>query len=490
MLFNSPEFGIFLIIVFVFYWSVGKRNLKTRNILLLLSSYFFYGWWDWRFLGLLVGISISNFFIGRKINNSSEERKTKNWLYTGIFLNLAVLVFFKYFNFFMDGLIDVASALGVNLTMNAIQIILPLGISFYVFLSLSYLIDIYNRTLTEKYNITDVLLSLGFFPIILAGPIQRPSMLLPQIKMRKEFNPDLAVDGLRQILWGLFVKIAVADNLAVHVNEVFPNYSEYSGSTLFVVNVYYAIQIYADFSGYSNIAIGVAKLFGFRLSKNFAYPYFSRNISEFWKRWHITLTTWFRDYLFMPLSTSLSGKTKTQRILNLKTPSFIYIIASIITWALTGLWHGANYTFIVWGIINGIFLIMFNLQNQPRKKLLKRIGISNGNFLIITLESTFTFIIIMVSWIFFRADNLNHAFNYIKSICSKSFFTQPEYFSTKLLFIIPFFIIFEWVQRKKEHALQIQNIKHRSIRWGIYLLISFIVLMFGGGAQKFIYFQF
>ncbi len=328
---------------------------------------------------LLVLLSLANYFIGIQIEKNETNRKGKFWLISGLIANIGVLGVFKYFNFFIDGFINLVSLVGYDLPRSTTKIILPLGISFYVFLSLSYIIDIYKKNLNANRNIIEVLLALSFFPIILAGPIQRPVSLLPQITKRREFNYSQAVDGLKQILWGLFVKVVIADNLAVFVDDFFLNYSNYSGSTLLLGAIFYSIQIYADFSGYSDMAIGIAKLFGFSLMRNFAYPYFSRDITEFWKRWHISLTTWFRDYVFLPISFTVSWRIKGEKILFIKTDLFIYIVASTITWFLTGLWHGANYTFIIWGLIHGFFLIVYRIQKNPRKKLFKRIGITNNH---------------------------------------------------------------------------------------------------------------
>ena len=310
MVFNSVEFAVFLPIVFGLYWIIVSKNLKQQNILLVITSYIFYGWWDWRFLFLLILLSLANYFIGLEIDKNQEGIKGKTWFIFGLVINLGVLGLFKYFNFFIDSFIDLISLIGYNLPRSTTKIILPLGISFYTFLSLSYLIDIQRKTLKANKNLEEVLLALSFFPIILAGPIQRPVSLLPQIGKKREFNYAQAADGLKQILWGLFTKVVIADNLAVLVDELFLNYSDYSGSTLFIGAIFYSIQIYADFSGYSDMAIGIAKLFGFSLMRNFAYPYFSRDITEFWKRWHISLVTWFRDYVFFPISFSVSWRLK------------------------------------------------------------------------------------------------------------------------------------------------------------------------------------
>jgi D-alanyl-lipoteichoic acid acyltransferase DltB (MBOAT superfamily) len=412
------------------------------------------------------------------------------WLSTGLVLNIGVLLIFKYYNFFIDSFIDLLSTVGYDLPRSTTRIILPVGISFYVFLSLSYLLDIYRKKMDPEKRILDVLLSLSFFPIILAGPIQRPASLLPQIQKKREYNYSQAVDGLKQIVWGLFVKIAVADQLAPYVDDIFLNYSDYSGSTLLVGAVYYSVQIYADFSGYSNIAIGTSKLFGFNIMRNFAYPYFARDITEFWKRWHISLTTWFRDYLFLPVSFAVSWRTRSEKVLGIKTDIFIYIVASSITWSLTGLWHGANYTFIIWGLIHGFLLVIYQWQRKPRKKLFKRTGISNDLPVIIGIETVFTLMIVLLAWIFFRAENTHQAFAYISGLFSWSLFSLPKVHPILITLLAMSFFLAEWLQRQKEHALQIENIGSRFLRWGIYYGIVLIILFYAGGKQEFIYLQF
>ena len=490
MLFNSIEFGIFFLIVFILYWFVVNKNLKLQNVLLLLASYFFYGWWDWRFLILLVLISILNYFIGIRIDKNDTDKKKKIWLIVGLIINIGILGAFKYYNFFVDSFIDLMSFIGFNLTKSTTKIIIPLGISFYVFLSLSYIIDIYKQNLNANKNIVEVLLTLSFFPIILAGPIQRPTALLPQITNKREFNYDQAVDGLKQFLWGLFAKAVTADNLSLYVDNIFLNFHNYSGSTLAIGAIFYTIQIYADFSGYSNMAIGIAKLLGFSLMQNFAYPYFSRDISQFWKRWHISLVTWFRDYVFLPLSFTISGRIKSEKVLFIKSDLFIYIVASIVTWFLTGLWHGANYTFILWGMIHGFFLILYQWQRNPRKKLFKRIGVNNKNSVIIIIETIVTMMIIIIAWVFFRSNSIQEAFLFLKGLFSESLFKIPECNPTNISFILIIFFAAEWLQRNKQHALHLENIESIIIRWGIYLSVILMILYLGGSQQNFIYFQF
>jgi alginate O-acetyltransferase complex protein AlgI len=490
MIFNSAEFAIFLFLVFLLYWLVTDNHLKAQNILLLVVSYIFYGWWDWRILFLLIFLSVTNYVIGISIENNKRGKSRKNWLIAALVINIGVLVVFKYYNFFIDSFIDLVSLIGYHLPRSTTKIILPIGISFYIFMSISYILDIYKEKLHACKSIIEVLLSLGFFPIILAGPIQRPSLLLPQITRKREFSYDQAVDGLRQILWGLFMKVVVADNLGYYVDKIFLNYSQYSGSTLLIGALYYAIQIYADFSGYSHIAIGTGKLLGFNLMRNFNYPYFSRNIAEFWKRWHISLTTWFRDYVFLPLSFSVSWRIKNERVLFMKSDLFIYVTASLVTWFLTGLWHGANYTFIIWGMIHGSFLIAYQWQKRPRKKLFKKFKINNNSWIIIVLETLITLVIIMIAWVVFRADNVPQALAYLSKLFSPSILSMPEVFSIKMVILIAILITLEWMQRDKEHAMQIGSVKSGFVRWGLYFGVIMVILFFGGEQQDFIYFQF
>lgn len=491
MLFNSIEFAVFLPIVFILYWFILSRNLKQQNILLIIASYIFYGWWDWRFLLLLIVLSLANYFVGIEIENNQENSKGKKWFIFGLVINLIVLGLFKYFNFFIESFIDLISLIGYDLPRSTTKIILPVGISFYTFLSLSYIIDIQRKTLKANKNVAEVLLSLSFFPIILAGPIQRPASLLPQIGKKREFNYAQAVDGLKQLLWGLFTKVVIADNLAVFVDELFLNYSNYSGSTLFIAAIFYTIQIYADFSGYSDMAIGIAKLFGFSLMRNFAFPYFSRNIMEFWKRWHISLVSWFRDYVFLPFSFAVSWRLKGEKVLFIRNELFIYILASGVVWFLTGLWHGANYTFIIWGIIHGLFLVLYKWQTRPRKRLLKKFKISNKNTVLVVIEPLLTLFIVIMAWIFFRASSIEQAVGIFSEIFSSSLFLAPIKFPKYLLILLLGFIVIEWIGRSNNYAIEKMPFsRHRIVRWSFYYIILAVMLVYAGEGQPFIYFQF
>lgn len=495
MQFNSIQFLIFLPLVFVLYWLVIKKNLKAQNILLLAASYVFYGWWDWRFLCLLILLSTVNYFIGIELDGNQEKRRGKIWFAAGLVINIGILAVFKYFNFFIDSFIDFAALAGYDLPRSTTKIILPVGISFFTFLSLSYIIDIKKKTLTSNRNIIEVLLSLSFFPIILAGPIQRPASLLPQIAGKREFNYEQAVDGLKQILWGLFAKVVIADNLAVYVDGFFLNYSAYSGSTLLLGAIFYSVQIYADFSGYSDMAIGIAKLFGFNLMRNFAYPYFSKDISEFWKRWHISLVTWFRDYVFLPISFAISWKIKGEKVLFIRNELFIYIVASTIVWFLTGLWHGANYTFIIWGLIHGFFLILYKWQMKPRKKILKKLNVRNKAITVVVVESFLTLVIVVTAWIFFRAESIGQATGYISGILNSSLLTVPNFDGRLkaliILTIVLGFAIVEWIGREESFAIARLGSKWpKTLQYSFYYLIIITTIWFSGTEQQFIYFQF
>ena len=495
MHFNSLEFAVFLPIVFFLYWFICSNNLKAQNVLLLIASYVFYGWWDWRLLSLLIVLSLVNYLAGIKIEKNAIKAKKKIWFVFSLITNIGVLIAFKYFNFFIDGFLDLISVFGYDLSRTTTKVIIPLGISFYVFLSLSYVIDIYKQTLHSSQNVIEVLLSLSFFPIILAGPIQRPSALLPQISNKRLFNYAQAVDGLKQILWGLFMKVVLADNLSVFVNDFFINYSIYSGSTLLLGAVFYTFQIYADFSGYSDIAVGTAKLFGFNLMRNFAYPYFSQNISEFWKRWHISLTIWFRDYIFLPLSFILSGRIGNREFYFVKSDIFIYIVASTVVWFLTGLWHGANSTFIVWGLIHGLLLIVYRLTFKRRLNYYKKFEIIKNNRLVKIFGILVTFLFVLFAWVFFKAESIGHAMNYLSGIFSHSFFMKPD-LSGKPMAIISIVLIFgvvivEWLGRGHQYAIAALGFKWpKSLRYLMYFALIATIFIFHGHEEHFIYFQF
>lgn len=492
MLFTSLTFVLFLFILFSLYWFIFRNSIRFQNNLLLLASYIFYGWWDWRFLSILILISASNYVIALILDSTEKTNKRKFMFYTGLFVNAGTLILFKYFNFFTEGFIRITALIGISIDKFTVSLLMPIGISFYIFLSISYLIDVYRRNLSAERNITNLFLSLSFFPIILAGPIQRPMGLLPQINSNRIFEYKVVTDGLKQIMWGIFMKYVIADNCAVYADHIFNNHSVFSGSTLIIGALFFSIQIYADFAGYSNIAIGLGKLFGFSIVKNFAYPYFSKDITEFWKRWNISLTIWFRDYIFLPIAFSLTRRIKREKFFFINKELVVYSVGIIVTWSLTGLWHGANYTFIVWGMIQGLLLIIYHWSNKPRKKLLRKINIKKNNLILVSAELIFTLIVIMFSWIFFRSDDLQTAFSYISGIFSLSILSLPEYRPSFIIVsLIGVFFVVEWIGRNSDYAIQNFLVKrNRVFRWALYYCIIVLIFFFAVISEKFIYFQF
>jgi D-alanyl-lipoteichoic acid acyltransferase DltB (MBOAT superfamily) len=498
MLFNSVEFLIFLPAVFILYWFIVNKNLRLQNSFLLVASYVFYGWWDWRFLFLLAGVGLFNYMAGIALSEAGTPGKKRAWMLAGVAINVVTLCVFKYFNFFIDSFTQLFSSIGYELPRSSTRIVLPIGISFYIFLSLSYIIDIYKEKMQASKNIIDVLLCLSFFPIVLAGPIQRPITLLPQVSEKREFNYASAIDGLRQILWGLFKKIVLADTCAANADYIFANHATLNGSVLVMGVIFFAFQIYGDFSGYSDIAIGIGRLFGFNLMRNFAFPYFASNIAMFWQRWHISLTTWFRDYIFLPLSFSMTGNIRGEKVFFMKSDLYIYMVASAVTWFLTGLWHGANFTFIIWGLIHGAFLVIYQWQKVPRKNLLKKAGIRHDHVAIVAAETFLTLAIVGFAWIFFKSDSIKEAFGYIHNIYANGLFTISildlrgrGITSTLIDGSIAIFVvlIIEWIQRNKQHGLEIDNYP-LILRWSIYWSVTFFCLIFLGHERTFIYFQF
>ncbi len=483
MLFNSFEFAVFLIGVFFIYWFLTNHNLRLQNLFILSMSYLFYGWWDWRFLSLLAFSSLVDYTVGRSLNRFNNPQIRKSLLLLSIIVNVGFSGFFKYFNFSADNFVDAFSLLGVNLNRTSLNIILPVGISFYTFQTLSYSIDVYRGKMQSTKDIISFMAFVSFFPQLVAGPIERAKNLLPQFFKKRTFNVQQATDGLKQILWGLFKKMVIADNCAFYADVIFDNYTDYSGTTLLFGSFMFAIQIYGDFSGYSDIAIGIARLFGFELTKNFAFPYFSRDIAEFWRRWHISLSTWFRDYVYIPLGGSKSGIKKQ-------------LINTLIIFVVSGFWHGANWTFIAWGVLNAIYFIPLFLLKKNRTNM----NIIASDSILPNLKElrqmSSTFFLTLIAWIFFRSQNIWHALKYTK-LLFVSMLIDPGYpllyIKKKPAFfcILILFIITEWLNRKKEYGLQINMGKiPRYIRWiGYYILIG-LIIWWGGKQNNFIYFQF
>jgi len=478
MLFNSLNFAIFLPTVFFLYWFATKGNYKLQNILLLISSYFFYACWDWRFLFLLIFSTLLDYFTGIKMSDAKNQDSKKFWFWLSIFVNLGFLGVFKYYNFFAESFASGLKNIGLYVNPWTLKVILPVGISFYTFHGLSYVIDIYKDRIKAEKNFIAYSVFVSFFPLLVAGPIERSTHLLPQILKKREFDYSKSVDGLRQILWGLFKKIVIADNCADYANQIFNNSADYSGSTLFLGALFFTFQIYCDFSGYSDIALGTARLFGIDLLRNFAFPYFSRDIAEFWRRWHISLSSWFKDYLYIPLGGSKGGNW--MRIRN----TFIIFIVS-------GFWHGANWTFIVWGALNALFIMPSIIMNTNRNNL----EIVAQGKLFPTLKELFqivlTFILTVFAWIFFRAESIPHAFSYISGIFSKSLLSVPTNTPYDLISLILVFMIIEWLGRHEQFAIAKFGLKwNKYLRYAFYFLIIITIICFEGKEQQFIYFQF
>ena len=478
MLFNSLNFAIFLPIVFLLYWFVFNKNLKFQNILLLVSSYFFYACWDWRFLFLLVFSTLLDYYTGLKMQDSKSEKLKNFWFWLSISVNLGFLGVFKYYNFFADSFAKAVSNFGFEVNPWTLKVILPVGISFYTFHGLSYVIDIYKNRIKAEKNFIDYSVFVSFFPLLVAGPIERATHLLPQIQKKRTFDYAKSVDGLRQILWGLFKKIVIADQCAEHANNIFNNYESYSSLGLISGAIFFAIQIYCDFSGYSDIALGTARLFGIDLLRNFAFPYFSRDIAEFWRRWHISLSSWFKDYLYIPLGGSKGG-------------TWIKVRNTFIIFLVSGFWHGANWTFIVWGLLHALYImpsIIFNTNRNNIEIVAKGKVIPSFK----EFSSMFlTFTLAVFAWIFFRAENLEQAINFIFRIFSSHTSITILKVRGDLIFLILFFIIVEWFGREQQFGLaKIGLTWRKSFRYILYTTIIITLFWFGGKEQQFIYFEF
>lgn len=479
MFFNSFEYAIFLPIIFIIYWFILNKNLKLQNLFLLFSSYFFYSCWDWKFLFLLAFSTILDYISGLKICNSNTQIKKKIWLIISVSINLGFLGFFKYYNFFIESFADLIQKLGFTAHYSTLNIILPVGISFYTFHGLSYVFDIYNKKIKPSHNWIEYALFVSFFPLLVAGPIERATHLLPQIEKPRKFNYELAVSGLKQILWGLFKKIVIADNCAKAVNLIFNSYESQSGGTLFLGAILFSFQIYGDFSGYSDIALGSGKLLGIKLIKNFNYPYFSRSIAEFWRRWHISLSSWFKDYLYIPLGGSKGGTIK--RIRN----TFIIFLVS-------GFWHGANWTFILWGGLNALFIlpsIIFKTNRNNMDIVAKGKILPNFKEF---FQIVYTFLLASFAWIFFRSESLSQAFSYINKMFNSIHLPDLSIFNLSLFPLLLLLILVEWKGRENNYAIEKLFYKSKTcIRWGFYYILIILMLVFGQkNSQEFIYFQF
>lgn len=476
MLFNSLAFALFLPIVFALYWMLRKKPLHWQNLLLMAASYFFYACWDWRFLFLLIFSTGLDYYTGLKVSASEKPAVRKFWFWLSIVVNLGFLGIFKYYNFFAESLSEAVGALGWKLGYVELNIILPVGISFYTFHGLSYVIDIYKNRISPEKNFIDYSLFVSFFPLLVAGPIERATHLLPQMKQPRRFDYQHAANGVRQMLWGLFMKMVVADNCATVVNEVFADPDNMSSGSLAMGVIFFAFQIYGDFAGYSNIALGTARLFGFELLRNFSFPFFSRDIAEFWRRWHISLSTWFRDYLYIPL-----GGSKVSKLMQVRNTLIIFLVS--------GFWHGANWTFIIWGLLNALYilpLVIFNLNRKNTNIVAENTWLPNLKEL---FQMILTFAITVLAFAFFRANSVSEAWHYLMRMFSVEAFGAPEISLRPLPFVFLLLLV-EWINRKRSHGLEISYVKSTAIRWIIYWLLFVLILIFAEKSDSFIYFQF
>ncbi|NIG54390.1 MBOAT family protein [Chitinophaga sp. Cy-1792] len=478
MVFNSFEFALFLPIVFLLYWFAARGSLMVQNLILLAASFVFYGMWDYRFLFLLFFSILLDYTSGIMIHQAVGTRKKKIWLTASIGINLGFLFFFKYYNFFVASFADLLHAGGFQPHLWTLRIILPVGISFYTFHGLSYVIDVYYGKVTPTRNFVNYALFVSFFPLLVAGPIERATHLLPQIERTRVFDSSKAADGLRQILWGLLKKMVIADGCAFYANQIFNHSADYNGSTLLTGAVLFAFQIYGDFSGYSDMALGIARLFGFELLRNFAYPYFSRDIAEFWRRWHISLSSWFKDYVYIPLGGSREGRFKAVR-------------NTFVIFLLSGFWHGANWTFIIWGAIHAVYFLPLLLSDRNRKNMEI---VAQGRILPSLkegLQMLSTFLLVTLAWVFFRAENAGHAFAYLREIFSLSLLQKPVIFPMTMLLLVALFMLVEWQGRAYPYALANISIRMgRPVRWAVYLVLLFVIILLKSEQQQFIYFQF
>lgn len=476
MLFTSAEFLFFLPIVFGLYWLLLRR-IQWQNALIVVASYVFYGWWDWRFLLLIAFTSLCSFVFGLQINknlNEGRDRKARWFNVLNIVINIAILALFKYHNFFVESLISLLPRIGAEKLL--LNLILPVGISFYTFQALSYTIDVYRKKIEPTRDVVQFFAYVSFFPQLVAGPIERATQLMPQFGKERKFDDAMAVDGVRQMLWGFFKKIVVADNCAVFVDNIWGNYAGQSGSTLLMAAFLFSIQIYCDFSGYSDIAIGCAKLFGIKLMRNFNVPYFSRDIAEFWRKWHISLTTWFRDYIYIPLGGSRVSKVKVVR-------------NTLVIFLVSGLWHGANWTFVAWGAYHAILFLPLIILGKNRKYT--NVVAEGRKLPSITelCQIILTFILAMIGWVLFRSETIGQAWDFLCGMFSSTMFFKPSIPFKTVSFVVIMLVV-EWVQRKKEHGFVMDGVKSGVLRYACYLAVLAVIFVFGVFNESFIYFQF
>ena len=477
MFFNSLAFAIFLPIVFFLYWFVFNKTKSTQNALLIVASYYFYSCWDWRFLFLLVFSTFLDYYTGIQIEKGKSQASRKFWFWLSISVNLGFLGVFKYYNFFAASFADLLNSVGIQASPILLNVILPVGISFYTFHGLSYVIDIYLKRIKAEYNFVDYSLFVSYFPLLVAGPIERATHLLPQVKVKREFDFEKAKEGICQIIWGLVKKVVIADTCATYANAIFDNYTSMNSFSLILGAIYFAFQIYGDFSGYSDIALGVSKLFGLDLLRNFNYPYFSRDIAEFWRRWHISLSSWFRDYLYIPLGGSKGG-------------IWMKIRNTFIIFVVSGFWHGANWTYLAWGFINAIYFLPLLLSNSNRNNMGAIQLKFNFDSAKVIMSILYTFSLTCIAWIFFRAKTITDAILYLKRIILRRDFSfqylDNERYSYELLIILGIFVLVEWNNRTKVEPL---SGKRNMLK----LVLAILAIMAFGtfsDYKEFIYFQF
>ena len=479
MLFNSFDFAIFLPIVFFAYWFLSFKSKSAQNIILLIASYVFYGFWDWRFLALIFGSSVLDYFIALLIAKKKQQL-SKKWIAgISIAVNIGLLGFFKYFNFFIENFQEVFSFFGNPIGDSTLHIILPVGISFYTFQTLSYTIDVYRGKIQAEKNPINFLVYVSFFPQLVAGPIERATNLLPQFQKLRSFSYDAGRSGMQQILWGLFKKIVIADNCAHWSNQIFDNYTGHTSWDLVMGAIFFSFQIYGDFSGYSDIAIGTSKLFGINLKKNFSFPYFSRDIAEFWRRWHISLTTWFRDYVYIPLGGNRVSKWR--QVLNV---SIVFLIS--------GFWHGANWTFLAWGLFNAALftpILLFNLNRKHIEPIKYKSILDSIRSSVLILV---TYFLVINGWVLFRSTTLTDAWKYLAKMYDRLFhFEFKSEFGLDILYFILIMLCFEWFNRNKDFGLDFSKTKWLiPFRWLTYLATIALIYLYTGEPQVFLYFQF
>jgi D-alanyl-lipoteichoic acid acyltransferase DltB (MBOAT superfamily) len=478
VLFNSIDFAVFLPLVFAIYWLIPSKRYKLQNGVIFVASYVFYGWWDWRFLTLIFFSTTVDFYLSKYLSTTENETRRKFLLACSVIVNLGLLAVFKYLNFFLESFVTAYQLFGTGFEYDRIHIILPVGISFYTFQTLSYTIDVYRRKIQPSHDFLAFGAFVSFFPQLVAGPIERASNMLPQFNSLRKFDFIAAKDGLRQILWGLFIKMLIADQAAVYVNLIYGDHESYSGSTLLIGSILFAFQIYCDFAGYSHIAIGVGKLFGIQLMSNFAFPYFSRDIAEFWRRWHISLSTWFRDYVYIPLGGSRVGKAMAIRNIT-------------IVFVVSGFWHGANWTFIIWGFLHALFYLPLFLSGKNRENLAP---ITSGGYVPVfsdLLKILSTFLLTTLAWVFFRSESVSQAVDILINIFSSTFFSIPEIRPIFFFLLLIVFILVEWIGRHDQYAVEkTMNLMPRYLRWALYYSMIAFLLNSGTVEQDFIYFQF